>query len=308
MGLSFGSVGAGAVAIFEWSLTGASRVSGFAPTNKFGLISITMALMCVSGFIWTHGFSDSGKRKFLISSFLLAASFCGLCAAILSGSRGAWLALIPATLVYLLVMSRLLRPKTVFYLVGALAAAAILLSQTFLASGIENRLGDSHHEFEAYINGKFIGGSVGLRLEMWKGATLLFIERPYFGWGELGYASMMQDLETNNVIQEGTASFSHAHNDWFNVLAKKGLSGALILLAVYVAPLFLFVQTAVHIMKSHALDTSRLALAVSGIILVLSFMSGGIAQITFNRNIGVMVYGFMVAVLVGLLTQRRLSK
>ncbi|RZU99408.1 O-antigen ligase family protein [Spiribacter vilamensis] len=308
MGLGLGSINAGSVALWQWTVNGASRASGFAPTNKFGLIAITMALMCLSGLIWSTSTSCSGKKRFFISGLLVIGSFFGFTAAMLSGSRGAWIALIPATIVYSLVLTRILQAKYILRLTSMLGLFVILLVYILPTSNIVNRLEDAGSQLEAYVNGDFVGGSVGFRLEMWKGAGLLFIERPYIGWGELGYYSKMHELETNGAIQEHTARFTHAHNDWFNVLAKKGLAGGLILLAVYFTPLVFFIQTTLRAGRAKVVNTHMLALSVSGIVLVCSFMSVGIAQVTFNRNIGIMFYAFMIAVLVGLLARDRLPQ
>ena len=304
-GLSFGSIGAGAIALWQWAIGGVARVSGFAPTNKFGLIAITMGLMCLSGLIWASNSSYSRKRKLLTAGLLIFGSCLGLTAAMLSGSRGAWIALIPSTLVYLLVIPRVLKVVYSFSLIAVLALFLTLLALILPTDDSVNRLKNASSQLNTYLEGNFTEGPVGYRLDMWKGAILLFNERPYIGWGELGYASRMQDLENNGALQKGTADYAHAHNDWFNVLAKKGLTGGVVLLSVYVVPLFFFIQIAIRAVKGNALDTFTLALATSGIVLVLSFISGGVAQVPFGRNIGIMFYGFMMASLVGLLSHQR---
>ena len=301
MGLGFGTIGAGGVAVWQWLIDGVSRASGFAPTNKFGLIAITMTLMCVSGLIWASASFHSKRLKISISFLLIAGMFSGLIAAMLSGSRGAWLALLPSTFIYLLLVLRMLNTKQIFLTSGGLVIFAAFLFYILPVGNITDRLNTVGTQLNSYIEGDFSGGSVGYRLEMWKGASFLFIERPFIGWGELGYSLKMEELEDKEVLQQGTASYTHAHNDWFNTLAKKGITGAFILLAVYLTPGLFFTQRAVRAAKGDTFDTSTFALAIAGIVFILSFMSGGIAQVTFNRNIGVMFYGFMVAALVGIL-------
>ena len=304
LGLGVGSISAGSIAIWQRFIEDIARASGFAPTNKFGLVAITMGLMCLSGLFCVCSQHNSGKRKWLIFIFLLTGFFFGLLAAILSGSRGAWTAVLPTTIVFVWLVGQL--PHARRYLLagiilGFCGVAIIYHSPT---TNFADRLSEAAEQIHAYAEGDFTGGVVEYRLEMWKGASILFMEKPYIGWSETGYAARMRALETDGVIQHGTAGYAHAHNDWFNVFAKKGILGGVILLAVYMAPLFFFTKIALHSAKSGISSSSRFALATAGIAFVLSFMSAGLTQVTFNRNIGVMFYGLMTAILAGLLSGR----
>lgn len=300
IGLGFGCTGAGTVAIWQRFVEGSARANGFAQTIEFGNIAMVMGLMCIAGLFWAHEAFQSKLKRIVLGGLLLVAAAAGIAASFLSGSRGAWLALVPATLTSLWWAKQLNRSKSAVLaclMLGLLVVSLVYISP---ATGVASRTSDALQQFKGYIHGDGTDNSVGIRLEMWKGALYLFSEKPIIGWGDVEYVKEMKKLGESGFIDAGTARFSHAHNEWFNVLAKKGIIGFLIQLGIYATPLLLFIQISRQPAISKKQNQSYFALATAGIIFSLGFMATGMTQVNFSHNIGVMVYAFMIAALVGL--------
>ena len=302
IGLSLGCIGAGGIAVWQVLIEGSSRASGFAQTNKFGIIAILMGLMCITGLAWAHELPRSRLQRVTALLLLCVGAVSGIAASFLSGSRGALFAMVPAIFAGIWAL-RQTRHATRYLLPGlvALATSAIALAYLIHITGIDSRIVIGIQQLQGYINGDSTQGSIGLRLEMWKGAAHLFSERPIIGWGEIAYAERMHELGQVGVINPSTSRFAHTHNDWMNVLAKKGIIGGVILLGTYGVPFLYYIRVARKSSAAGKQDRSSFALAMAGVIFSSGFAAGGVSQVSFSHNIGVMVYAFMVAVLTGIL-------
>ena len=107
-------------------------------------------------------------------------------------------------------------------------------------------------------------------------------------------------MADRDVIAEEIATFNHAHNDWLNVLAKKGLFGAIWLFAVYAIPLAFFMKRLIR-----SVDRETCILATAGAMLVINFVTYGMAHNALGSNNGVMTYAFWLAVITGGLVERQ---
>ena len=303
-GLAVGSIGTGGIAIWQKFIENAPRANGFTQTNEFGSIAMLMGLMCITGLIWAcEPFKRRLKRPFLGGLFLIG-SVNGITASLLSGSRGAWLALLPATLVGLWVARRLSFTKAYLLVVGILATLAASAAYISPATGVASRIAVAVHEVNDYVEGNVTDTSVGHRLEMWESALELFAEKPYLGWGEVAYRQEMKGLGAIGNVNADISRYSHAHNEWFNVLAKKGITGGLILFGLYITPFILFLRLGYQSTIPGRLNRSRFSLAAAGMVFSSGFVATGMTQVSFNHNVGVMVYVFMIAALVGISTNR----
>ena len=309
IGLGFGSTGAGAVAIWQRFVDDSARANGFAHTIEFGNIAMVMGLMCIAGLYWAHEAFQFKPKRIALGGLLLIGAVAGIAASFLSGSRGAWLALIPAALTGLWWAKRLNNSKTAV-LACLMLGLLVVVSLAYISptTGVASRTGDALQQFNGYIQGDGEDNSVAIRLEIWKGAFYLFSEKPIIGWGDVEYVKEIKKLGESGFIDARTSRFSHAHNEWFNVLAKKGIIGFFILLGIYATPLLWFIKISRKPRISRNQSQSFFALVTAGIIFSLGFMATGMTQVNFNHNIGVMVYAFMIAALVGLSSNIHWSK
>lgn len=307
IGLAIGSIGAGGIAIWQRVIEDASRASGFVQTIEFGAIAMLMGSMCVTGLIWTSEPLKSGLERLLLSGLFLNGFIAGITASILSGSRGAWLALLPAILIILWAARRLTHTRN--YLLAGLVLGILAVAITYSSpnTGVASRIAHAAQQVDDYIDGH-TDSSIGYRLEMWRGSTRLFAEKPLIGWGEVAYMRELKELGEAGIVNPEISRYAHAHNEWFNVFAKKGVAGGLILLGVYVTPLIWFIRIGRQSTERGNEDQSRFALATAGIVFSSGFMATGMTQVNFNHNVGVMVYVFMIAALVGILSNKHWRK
>lgn len=126
---------------------------------------------------------------------------------LLSFSRGGWLAFTVGCIALVSVS----RPKKVATFILFIL---VFLSATYLAYTL-NVFG-----FSEIVDSRFVNLSHGSgRLELWKNAWLLFLERPIFGWGIFTFRKLNADLFM-------TSHFSH--NTYLDVLVETGVVGAVI--------------------------------------------------------------------------------
>ena len=180
-----------------------------------------------------------------------------LTAALVSGTRSAWLAAAVSLPILLFFMAegglaKRLRRRLVLGAVTLVAAALIV------AVAIEPRL--TQHRFTLavqqavdFLSAETVSeraeaaeGSIGIRLEQWRVGLLIAAEHPFFGVG-VGNAGPL----FNRHVEAGTASptvrvhnldtgrGSHLHSAYFDALVFKGAFGFAALLCVLLYPLWL---------------------------------------------------------------------
>ena len=300
-GLGVGGIATGAMAAWEKLVEGASRASGTAQTIQFGNLAMMMGLMCLAGLLW----AGTQHRHRVWQLFLSAGAIGGMSASFFSGTRGAWL--MPIVMGGIGLWAAMQQRRLRRYLWVAPVMLAIVYGAAYLApqTGVKSRVDTAATQVVRYFADDQRGGSVGYRFEMWRGGWILFTQSPVIGWGENAYIANLRALGEEGVIVKGASRFTHGHNDWINVLAKRGAVGALILLALYGLPIVWFMRFG----RRHDGDdargpssyaTQRLALATAGLVLPSSFIVGGMTQVSLNHNSGAMMYAFMLASLVGL--------
>lgn len=319
LGLAVGGTGAGGIALWQRLIEDTPRPSGFSQIIQFSNASVLIGLMSMAGLLWAMRAPTGHDRpmapKILLSLALIGGVGGGLIGALLPSTRGAWLAFAPALLVGLWVTGSLGRGRRLLLVIAAtilLTTAAIYLlstadtetphsggtTDTAAAAPPENPLAPAVR-----------ARSIELRLEMWKGAWHLIQARPMLGWGERGYVTETESLGAAGMIDPVAAEYTHAHNEWLNVLAKKGIAGAVILLGLYLSPALVFgAAYRRHERDRRAGLAGRIALPTAGLIFTLGFMATGMTQVNFNHNIGVMIYAFTTAVLVGAVSNDAASR
>jgi len=229
----------------------------------------------------------SGQNIFII---LFAISLSAI-AAVLSGSRNAWIAII--IIVFLIGMMNLRNvglsrlTKGLFVLV----VGVILLVLSTPAS-IYNRADTAIKEFSNYIdidkrnNSTLLENSVGIRLEQWRVASNLVFEKPIFGFGG-GNAGR----ETNRYVKMGKAhpdlynekaytGYAGAHSAYFETMVTEGLTGLIIFLFILLFPLYIFIKSR----DSHPV-TSEL-----GIIFTVSFIVFSLTENPFVHDNFLSIY------------------
>lgn len=296
-GLALGAIGAGGWAIWQRFGEGVPRASGDMNPIQYGNLSMLLGVLCLAGLGWAVVQRHRYAWIFLMGS----GAALGVLASLLSGSRGGWVGVPFILLVLYRAYGRDLSMRLAMALSALLVVALILVYQVE-ETGVDNRITQAVSNIDQYFSGGNRNTSVGMRFEMWKGAAHLIIDKPLSGWGENGYRPAMQELAEQGVIESRAAKFSHAHNEYLDIFAKRGVLGFLSLLALYLVPLTFFVR------GFATPDLSRRSIAVAGALLSVTYIDFSLTQAFLAHNSGTMMYAFLLAVLWGIYRSKKLGR
>lgn len=283
-GIAVGALGAGVFALFERFVEGAPRAQGYTHSIQYGNISMLLGVLCVAGLGWAL----DQKCKLFWSALLLVGFVAGFVGSMLSGSRGGWVGLPFIALV----LYRCYRPwmKPRYLSIAAMVAVALLVFiYSVPQTGVQARVKQAFGDIEHYLDGNS-ATSVGGRFEMWRGASLMIAEKPLTGWGEPGYQSKMAALAEQGEVPEFILMFEHAHNEYLDVFAKRGILGLVALLLLYFGPLRLFLK------RTSGDDLAVSSLAAGGAALCVAYIDFSLSQSFLSHNSGVMVFVFFLVV------------
>ncbi len=265
------------------------RASGHDPLHAilFGNVSLLTGGLCLTGVAWALG----RPRRPLWALCLLVGALGGVMASVLSGTRGGWIALPLLLLLFQRGFIGWLSGRhraAVWLVIAGLLVGLYALPQT----GVQHRVALAVTELTHYLQGESAPtASVTTRLEMWRGALRLILERPLLGHGSEGYREGMRELVEAGRIAPAVLSHGHAHNDLLEAWVKRGLPALLGLLALYLLPVWMFRSGLAHP------DLSHRALAVAGLLLPVAFMDFGLTYSFFAYSVGVAVYASWLVIL-----------
>jgi O-antigen ligase len=289
VGLALGAGLAGGWAAWQKFVEGVWRAGGFTHVIQFGNLSMLMGVICFAGIGWAFA---QPRFRYAWCSLLAFGGILGMLGSLLSGSRGGWIGLpVVAFVLYKSYGQRLSKSFKVL-VIGCVAFAGLAV-YSLPQTGVQERVQEAMNDISSYYADENRDTSLGLRFEMWRGASQLIMERPILGWGEAGYAEAMSELGEQGEITYQASEFGHAHNEFIDALAKRGLVGLAVLLALYFVPLRLFASG----LKHQNLETR--SLAVAGTLLSVGYIDFGLSQAFLAHNSGVMFYPFWLSLLWG---------
>lgn len=278
-GVGVGAIGAGVYAMVDVFVHGYPRAFEVMNAIQGGDISMTLGLFSLCGIVWAIK-----KTDYRYALFFTVATIMGILGNILAGTRGAWL-LLP---VILFVIYRIYRgwfSKGLKLAFAGIICLLIVLCVT-TQSDIVHRFQLVHQNISDYISEGDKTTAVGIRFDLWKGALDSFARKPLFGWGNNGVRVYQEQQYKNGIIAKTTHDFnSNAHNQFLDEMAKRGLIGLSVLLALFLSPLYVFNKQ-----LERSIGPESRTLAACGIVLVLSTMGYCLTQAFLNQNSGIVFY------------------
>lgn len=280
-----GSASAGMLSIWQWDGSELHRAAGFTNAIQFGNLALLLALW---SWVWARQAEQRPKR--LLG---YAAALLGAYASFASGSRGGW---VIAPILVLLVLlwdrpahgqprqHRSRRALAACALVVGLSLAAIAVPQ------IRQRAGLAVDEVQQWRASGAADSSVGQRLEHWTLAWHLALEKPLLGWGQTAYEEQKRERAAQGQVSPVVLGFNHAHQEWLDMFAKRGLAGVLALALFFAVPAALFGRALV---RQGLARSAQSALAMCGLLTVVGFTGFGLTQVMFAHNNAHMMYLFM---------------
>jgi O-antigen ligase len=291
--LWWGAIAGAVVALvlvsYQRLLLGVERPGGLINPITFGDLSLCIALVSLAA---TIDFRHSTREALWPALGVVA----GLVASVLTGTRGGWVALVPAGLLFLR-QARLMHSWRLRALL--LSSFALMLSTYFIpASGVQARVDLGVDEVRMWLDGsaKLDNSSVGTRLELWKGATMLIAEHPLLGLDPATYKEQLQRYVLEGRLDRVVLPMPHLHNDALQAFVTGGVFGFAAWLGILVAPFVFFARV---MASGTSMDAPQFTPALAGILVVLSYFSFGLTEVIFWSVKGSLFYALMVFMLMG---------
>jgi len=271
------------------------RPGGFLNPITFGDLALCLALVALAAAI---DYRHSSRKAILPALGALA----GLGAMIATGTRGGWIALALAAVLFL-TYARLLKSRRVRLLV---AGSFALFAATFFipATGMLERVGQGVYDVQTWLDGGSAFSNVGIRLELWSGARYLIEEKPLFGRDPDSARAALRALVDAGKLQDVVLAPDHLHNDALQALATGGVFGLAAWLGILAAPFAFFARALGRGAYRGETPLSpraaqQFAPALAGMLVVLSYFSFGLTEVIFWSLKGSMFYALMVFLLMG---------
>jgi O-antigen ligase len=283
LGTATGAIGGGVLALYQRFILGLPHDAiGYTHHIRFGDISLVLGGIACAGL----PYFSKVRRGILVP---MAALAFGIIGSILSGARGGWPAI--PILLYCLYRQNFksysMIPKVIKITAPVMGLIAVII---FLYSGGQQRATAAISDVQQYQLGQR-GTSVGLRFEMWKVSEQAFFNHPILGVGKNGFISTTQKMASSKVIDKMALELDHAHNDFLDTLAKRGLLGLMTLLLIFIVPAHLFIQTLQHG------NEFQKPYGVAGLILVMCYVIFSLTDTMFLLTLPTTFYAFSVVVL-----------
>ncbi len=294
-GLLAGCAGAGAVALWQVYVEHSPRASGF-PTGRtnaiqWGNLALLMGTMLA---VQTLALREHLSRKAVAMACL--GGLLALNASVLSQSRGGWLALLMAAPVGLYFLWCFYRSGLWRMLAGMTIALIVLGAANHRV--LAERWNVMEKEVLVYSTERAADTSVGQRLEHWRFAWEVGLEKPLLGWGMRGYLAEKEKRVAAGQYEPSILEYIYTHNEPLDMFIKAGLVGVLLLLLFYAVPLGMFWPTrarmAAYAGQAAEVRAQVLALRMAGVCIPLLYAGFGMTQVFFAHNSGIMFYLFMV--------------
>ena len=174
-------------------------------------------------------FAFRKKGSVLLRTSVRAALVLLLAALVFSYSRAAWLSLMAASVVWLLIRLKIRFSTLVVFSLAALLLAFMLRDD--IIRKMEDNRQDSSANFSEHIRSMTNISSDASNLERinrWKAALLMFREKPLFGWGPGTYMfryGPFQRSSDRTIISTNSADGGDAHSEYLGPLSETGLPG-----------------------------------------------------------------------------------
>ncbi len=168
-------------------------------------------------------------------------------ALVLSYSRAAWLSIIAAFMVWIIIRLKI-RFRPVF-ISSIVAIGLIFLFQTEIVMYLERNSGESSSNLTEHFTSMANISSDASNLERlnrWDCAISMFKERPVFGYGPGTYMfkyGKYQVKKNRTIISTNTGDGGNAHSEYLGPLSESGFLGLLTFLILQITVLYIAVNT-----------------------------------------------------------------
>ncbi|OBV37656.1 O-antigen ligase [Janthinobacterium psychrotolerans] len=284
-GVAVGAIAGAALALWQFTMQDMVRPQGSTSNAiHYGNVSMLLGMLSLAGLEWAR----TQRRALAWCALLLAGCLAGVFGSILSGSRGGWIALPVCVLIIAMHNARAHGKR---YLVITLSTMALLMVTAYYVphSPIRERAAMAVTEVEKMNDPANATTSIGQRFEAWHTALLLSTEHPLLGIGRNGYLDEKKQWVREGKMGPDTSEATNAHNDYLDVLVKRGVIGLLALFGLFLLPLYLFGRA-----LRHGAATAH-PYALGGVVLCVCYIIFGMTTSSLTLNIGIIMLVFPMA-------------
>ncbi len=271
-GLAVGAIGAAALSGYQSIVLGL-RAGGHTNPIQFGNIALLFGVLCLVRSMVVFEWSR-------FNSLLWLGFVSGLAASVWSQTRGGWLAVV---LIFVWILANATKQwAPVKRGAAALVMFALLAVPTLQPGGVvQSRITVAVKEFNAFFETGRQDTSVGARLAMWTLGTQGVAQAPWLGQGNKGWLQTRDAAIADGRLSSFSAHLTHLHNEYLNVVFKRGLVGLALYLAMFLVPMVLFFKPYLHDSRPDVR-----ALAMAGMVTPMMFMDFGLTQTFLSHNSG----------------------
>ncbi|SDG88586.1 O-antigen ligase family protein [Pelagibacterium luteolum] len=208
------------MALYDVSISGLPRAVGWVnTTNPFAVMCIMLGFLALMGF-WAF----SGWRRYVF----FIGPVAGLYATVLAGTRSVLMIVMALAAIFIVFVAVRLAPRARIILAGAAIAGAGLAVAAIIVLGENVRAFRALESIYLFVaEGEAIDRSVAMRLELFRGGILAFLQEPIFGHGWRHHVEAARPFMIDTTIADDVAGWSHLHNDYINFAALAGVFGLL---------------------------------------------------------------------------------
>lgn len=226
---------------------------------------------------------------------LLVVLIAGL---VLSYTRAAWVSLVAALGVFLVLKLRV--PGWSIIAVLLAGGVVYLANQEQITLALERNRDESSDDLAKHVSSisNISSDASNLeRLNRWHSALRMFKERPVFGWGPGTYMfqyAPFQASEDRTIISTNFGSQGNAHSEYLGPLAEQGLPGMLLMALVIAATS----ATAVRSYRRMPVGDDRRLLVAAFVGLVTYYVHGALNNFLDQDKAAVPFWGFTAMIVV----------
>jgi O-antigen ligase len=253
--------------------------------------AIAMFVPLVYGTLFRKGLSISLRAVVLMAALIITIGL------IFSYTRAAWLSLIGALGVFIIMKLRI-KFWLVLTVLTTLVAGYVVF-QDDITRELERNRQDSSEDFAEHIQSMTnvsTDASNLERLNRWSSAWRMFEERPLLGWGPgtymFNYASFQKHSETT-IISTNYGDAGNAHSEYLGPLCESGVLGMLSFILVLI---FIIYR---GVILYYQLEDTRLKMLVMSMLLglITYFLHGILNNFLDTDKISVPFWGFCAGII-----------
>jgi O-antigen ligase len=230
---AIGALLSGMDAFYDFYFLDIARPGGATNPIRFGMIAGLFSIISLVGFL-------SVRKSAAFSVLMLAGAVGGIFSTILSGSRGAVVAM--PLMLFLLLCRVWYRSRPRALAVVVLSALVVVPMAALEAGKLRERTTDALEDVSAmWQGGELKDVSVRNRMRLLGLSYELFREHPLLGVGTRGWeAEVSKRVQARNSETALSVGYNQAHNQFANDFAKGGLVLGFAGAALIFVPLYFF--------------------------------------------------------------------